>query len=145
MLNLFCTITIQEREPCWHDSMNYMFSIIMCQGTCEPICFKHGMMLNTTNCSLIPVWMTLMVTLVQRGIGKVELVLLFFCKVALAYEATDIGRLCKEADSQEALLVWQKWIIWAFALLVFCLCAYFNCDCQVKNDKYYMTAVSKPE
>ena len=35
----------------------------MCQGTGEPVCFKLGMMLNTTElCSLIPVWMTLIFT-----------------------------------------------------------------------------------
>ena len=34
----------------------YTFSIVMCQDTCERLCFKLGMMLNTTIVySLIPV------------------------------------------------------------------------------------------
>ena len=36
--------------------MKYMFNIVMCQGTCEPICSKRGGMPNTTKLfSLIPV------------------------------------------------------------------------------------------
>ena len=33
-------------------------NIVLCQETCEPICFKLGIMLDTTKLySLIPVWM----------------------------------------------------------------------------------------
>ena len=36
--------------------MKYKFNLVMCKDTCEPICFKLGMMLNTTTFySLIPV------------------------------------------------------------------------------------------
>ena len=49
----------------------------------EPICFKHSMMLNTTKLySLIPVWMTLMLTQGHRVTGKVELVQSFCRTVA---------------------------------------------------------------
>ena len=47
---------MKGREFCWHDFMKYMFDIIICQDTCESICFKFVMMLNTTELnSLIPV------------------------------------------------------------------------------------------
>ena len=53
----------------------------MCQDTCEPICFKLGIMLNTTkHYSLIPVLMTLMFTQGHRITGKLELVQSFCCK-----------------------------------------------------------------
>ena len=42
MLESFCRSTIQGRELCRRD-----FHIVMCRGTCEPICFKLGMMLDT--------------------------------------------------------------------------------------------------
>ena len=48
----FCTSNIQGKEL----FMKYTSNIIMCQDTCEPICFKLGMMLNTTELySWIPV------------------------------------------------------------------------------------------
>ena len=59
----------------------YMFNIIMCQDTCELICFKLGMMLNITKLySFIPMWMTVMLTQGDRVLGKLELVKLFCCK-----------------------------------------------------------------
>ena len=63
MLDLFCTSNVQGREVCRHDFMKYTFNIVMCQDTCELICFKLGMMLYTTKLySLIPVWSTLIFT-----------------------------------------------------------------------------------
>ena len=63
MLNLCCASTIQGRELCWHDFMEYSFNIVMCQDTCEPIHFKLNMVLNTTKLyGWIPVWVTLMFT-----------------------------------------------------------------------------------
>ena len=62
MLNVFCTSTIQGRELCWRDFMKYMCNI-MCQNNCETICFKLGMMVNTTKIySLISLRMTLVFT-----------------------------------------------------------------------------------
>ena len=55
----------QGRELCWCD---------MCQDTCEPICFKFGLMLYATKLySFIPVCMTLMFTQGYRVMGKNEL------------------------------------------------------------------------
>ena len=83
MLNLFFTNHIQWRELGRHDFMKYTFNIVMCQDTCELICFKFDVMLNITIFySLIPVWMTLMFARGYRITGKLELVQSFFCKVA---------------------------------------------------------------
>ena len=30
------------------DFMKYSFNIVICEDTCQPICFKLGVMLNTT-------------------------------------------------------------------------------------------------
>ena len=84
MLILFCANTTQGRELCWHDFKKYMFDMVMCQDTCEPISFELGMMLNTTDLySLIPVWMTLMVTQGHRVAGKLEIVQSFWCKASI--------------------------------------------------------------
>ena len=48
MLSLFCTSNIQGRELCWREFMKYSFNIDMYQDTCEPVCFKLGMVLYTT-------------------------------------------------------------------------------------------------
>ena len=48
VLNLVCRSNTQGRELCWHDFIRYMFNIVMCQDTYELICFKLGMMLDTT-------------------------------------------------------------------------------------------------
>ena len=52
--------------------MKYIFNIAMCQDTCEAICFKFGMMLDTTKLDSfqIPVWMTLMFTHGHRVMEK---------------------------------------------------------------------------
>ena len=56
---------------------------LSCAKACEPICFKLGMMLNTTKLySLILVWMALMFARGHRAIGKVELVQSLCCKAA---------------------------------------------------------------
>ena len=55
MLDSFCTSTIQDRELTEVTS-SYTFNIGTCHDTCEPICFKVGMMLiNTKLYSLISV------------------------------------------------------------------------------------------
>ena len=55
--------------------MKYMFNIVMCQDTYEPICFKLGIKLNMTKLySFIPVWMTLMFTQGHMVTGKLEFV-----------------------------------------------------------------------
>ena len=60
MLNLFCINIIEERELCWCDFVKYMNNIVLCCDTCEPICFKLGVLDMTILCSLIPAWMNLM-------------------------------------------------------------------------------------
>ena len=58
--------------------MKNTFNIVMCQDTCEPICFQAGIVLDTaTFYSLIPVRMILMFTQGHRVTGNVELVQLF--------------------------------------------------------------------
>ena len=83
MLNIFCTNNIQGRELCCCNCVKYTFHIILCQDTCEAICFKLDIMLNvTTLYSVIPVWMTLMFTQCHRVVGKLELVQSLCCKVS---------------------------------------------------------------
>ena len=97
MLNLFCTSNVQERGPCWRDFMKYTLNTVMCQDTCEPICFKLGMNQSTIKLhSLIPVWMTLMFS--HRVTGKVKLVQSFCCKVAQSNSNVRYDWLCKEDD-----------------------------------------------
>ena len=63
--------------------MKYTFNISVCRETCEPTCFKLSMVLDTTELySLIPVLMTLMFTQGHRVMGKLEIMQLFYCKVA---------------------------------------------------------------
>ena len=82
ILNLFYTSNIQGRVLCRYDFMNYTFNINMFQDTCEPICFKVGVMLNSTKlCSLIQVWKTVMFTLCHRIMGKLEFMQSFSCKL----------------------------------------------------------------
>ena len=83
MLNLFCTNSIKGKEHCWRDFMKYTFDIVNCQDTCEPICFKLGMLRNTTKLySLVSVWMILMLTEGHMDEGKPEIVLSLCYKVA---------------------------------------------------------------
>ena len=50
-----------------YDFVRYAFNIVMCQDTCEPVCFKVVMMLNATRLhSLISVLTTLMFTQCHR-------------------------------------------------------------------------------
>ena len=118
-LDLFCTSNIVGRELCWHDFIKYTIKIVMCQDTCEPICFRLGVVLNTTKLyHLIPVWMTLMVTQGHRLTGRVEFVQSFCCKGTWNNSNVHGGWLFKEDDFEEVLNVWWIWIVWAFALLV---------------------------
>ena len=119
MLILFRTTTIQGRELFIRDLMKYTFKIVMCPDTCEAICFKLGMMQNTTNlCSLIPLSMTLMFTQGHGFTGKLELVQSFCCKVVWSNSNVCDGWLCKGNYCDEVLWVWRIWIVWAFTLLV---------------------------
>ena len=77
-------------------------NIIMCQGNCEPVYFKLGMMLNTSKLySLISFWMTLMFAQGHRD--KLELVHSFCCKVAWSNSNVCDGWSCKEEDCEEVL------------------------------------------
>ena len=83
MPNWFCTINIHGGELRWRDFMKCSFNIVMFQDACESICFKVGMMLNTTKLySLIPVWITLMFTQGHRVKEKLELVQSLRCEAA---------------------------------------------------------------
>ena len=73
----------------------YIFNIIMCLDTSEPICFKLNVINTTKFYSLIPVWMTLMFTQGHRIMGKLELVQSFCCKVAWRNSNVHDGWLCK--------------------------------------------------
>ena len=57
--------------------------IALCQDTCEPICFKLGVMLYTCNlCIFILVWMTWIFTRGHKVTKKAELVQSICCAVA---------------------------------------------------------------
>ena len=40
--------SVNDLDFCWHDFEEYAFHILQCWDTSELICFKLGMMLNTT-------------------------------------------------------------------------------------------------
>ena len=101
--------------------MKYMFNIVVCQGVCEPMCFKLGTMLKTAKLhSFIAVWMTLVFTQGHGVTKNLEFVESFCWKVAWSsskFPMVDFLTHSKEDDC-EVLKVWQIGIIWAFALLV---------------------------
>ena len=104
MLNLFCTSNIQGWEFCWHGFMKYMFHIVMCCDTCEPICFCLVMMLNTIKLyGLIPVWLTFMFTQGHRVTRRLELVQSIRCKAVWSNWNICNGWLCKGDDCKEVL------------------------------------------
>ena len=85
-------------------SIYYMFIIVMCKDTFEPIGFKLVMVLNSTELySLIPVWTTLMFTHGHRVTGKIEVVQSFCYKVAWSSSDVHDGWLCKEDDCEEVM------------------------------------------
>ena len=101
--------------------MKHTFSIVMCQNTCEPICFKRDMMQNTTKLySLIQfewLWCILKVT----GLQTTENVCTY--SVVKLHEATQMfmmAELCNGGDCDEVLMYGEIWIIQAFSLLVCC-------------------------
>ena len=56
MLNLLRTICIQRRELYSRDCVKYIFNTGLRGDTCEQICFRLGMMLDTTKLyRMIPV------------------------------------------------------------------------------------------
>ena len=98
MLNLCCTHNIQGRKL-YCDFTEYMFNITICQDTCELICFKLALMLNTTNLySLVPVWLTLTFILSHRVMGHPEILQSLHCKVAWSSSNFRDGWLCKGHD-----------------------------------------------
>ena len=100
LLLKFCS----RREFCWNGFMNCTINIIMCQDTCERICFKLGMMLNTTKLyTLIPVSITLVFTQGHRVTGKLELVQSFCFKLARSNSNVHDGWLCKGDGCEEIL------------------------------------------
>ena len=76
----------------------------MCLDTSEPICFKLGMMLFATELhSLIPVWITLIVTQGHRVMGKLEFKHSFLSKIAWSNWNVGDGSLCKGDNCEEVL------------------------------------------
>ena len=99
-----CTNKIKGRELHRHHVMKYTLNIVMCHYTWEWICFKLGMMLNTTKLySLIPVWMTLMFTQGHMVTGKLELVQSFCFKAIWSNSSVCDGWLCERDDCEEVL------------------------------------------
>ena len=116
--DLFPISNTQGRELRGRAVMKCTSNIGMCQNTWEPICFKLGMMLNTTKLySWNPIWMSLMFTQGHRVTGNMELVQSFCCEVAWRYSNVRDGWLCKEGDCEEVLKVWRVWVVWAFVPL----------------------------
>ena len=78
----------------------------MYEDTCDPVCFKLGIRLHTTELySLIPVSMTLMFIQGHRVMGNPELVQYFCCKVVLGNSNVCGGWLChSKGDDCEAVL-----------------------------------------
>ena len=88
------------RDKLLLDFMKYRFDIVMLKDTCESVCFKLDVMLNTKLNSLIPVSMTLMYTQGHRILRKLELVLSFCCKIAWSNWNVHDGWLWKGGDSK---------------------------------------------
>ena len=83
MLNLFRTISVQWRELYVCNFIKYTFNIGLHQDTCEPICFKLGMMLGTTKLfRMIPIKVTFTISQGHRVIENLEFMQSFCCKVA---------------------------------------------------------------
>ena len=94
---------IQGRELCWWDFMNICLALSS-EDTYELICFKLGMLLNATILySLIPVWMTLMVTQGHMVKGNLELVQSFCCKVAWSNSNVLDSWLCRGDGCEEVV------------------------------------------
>ena len=95
VLNLFHTINIRGRELYLCDIIKYTFNIVLRHHSWEPIYFKLGMMLDTANLySVIPVW----ITQGHNGMGKLEPVQSFCCKVAWSSPNVRDGWLCTRYD-----------------------------------------------
>ena len=120
MQNKFVQVLFKWENSTWLYGIDV--NIILCLDTCEAICFKVGMMLNTTEVySLIQLWMTVMFTQGHKVTGKLEFVQSSCCKVAWSNLNVHDGWLCKGVDCEEILQVWQIWIVGTFALLVYSL------------------------
>ena len=48
MPNWFCIRNNRGRELCWHDFVKYTINSVVCWDTCEPVCLKLGVMLDST-------------------------------------------------------------------------------------------------
>ena len=124
VLNLFCTSTIQGRELCWRDFMKCMIDLVLESGHLQTNLFqtwcdaRHNCVLQ-----LVPVWMTLMFT---QGHGKARtraVILLWSGMKQLKFS----GWVIMKGRWLWISPVWRIWIVWAFALPVFCYCWYFVC------------------
>ena len=93
---VFCASDSQGRELC----CDFMLNIVLCQHTCQSICFKLGMMLNTMKWTVIPDWMTLNFTQGHGITGRQELVQSFCCKVTQSNSNVHDGWLCREMSEK---------------------------------------------
>ena len=79
----FCMVYSQGRELNFSDFKENMLMVGLRSDAYEPVCFKHGMMIDMIRlCMLIPAWMTLIFTQGYRVLRKLELVQSFCCNVA---------------------------------------------------------------
>ena len=79
--------------------MKNAFHIGLHQDTCEPICFKFGLMLDTPKLyGMIPVKMTLTFSQGHRVMEKLKLVQSFCCKVACNNPNVHDSWICKRDD-----------------------------------------------
>ena len=84
--------------------MKYTIYSVLCQDTCEPICFKLSIMLDMTQLySLISVWMILMFTQGHRVMGKLECVQPVCRKIAWSNWNAHDGWVWKGDDCEEVL------------------------------------------
>ena len=80
VLNMFCTDIVKGRELCF---IKYTNNFILGLGTCEPICFRLGMMIDTAKLYILnPPSVTLMLTHGHGVMGKLETVQSVCRKVA---------------------------------------------------------------
>ena len=86
--------------------MKHANNFVLCKDICDPIGFKPGLMLDMTkHYSVIPLWMTLMLTQGHRVTEKVGLMQSSYCKVKVALSNSNVpdGWLCEEDDREEVL------------------------------------------
>ena len=120
-LTLFAWLVIKGENPTSVGVIE-VFKNCLHLDTYELISFKLWRMIHLTKpYILIPVWITLTFTKGHMVTRKLELVCSFCCKVTWPSSSPIIGcgLSCKEHYCKKKVWVWQVWIAWKCALLVF--------------------------